>query len=351
MGQVAEALGIRAAGEPRRVAVLPVRGRATDEEGEGDGVNGVATAGAGGRRSRHAPRPWSAALAAAFAPLLALILAAALVRAPTQAQAQSQPRAQPQSQSRAQASAQPAITLPPAIAAEPASQAAFPIRVGPPDAVPHNSFVRLRGLPPTAALSEGYSIGPGSWAVPLAALPELKITLPAGSTGRSDIVVTLVAIDGSVLAEASSTLAVAAARKPDPKAARASTASNPPAVASMLRAGVVEGAERSAPPSEPVTQATTPQDRERALRLVKKGDEQLSEGNVAAARLFYERAAEAGLAQGAMALAATFDAVELARLGVRGIQPDAKQARRWYERARQLGAGDAESRLRRIGIN
>jgi len=87
------------------------------------------------------------------------------------------------------------------------------------------------------------------------------------------------------------------------------------------------------------------------MRLVKKGDEQLAEGNIAAARLFYERAADAGLAQGAMALAGTFDATELAQLGVRGIQPDPKQARRWYERAQQLGAGEAEERLRRIGTN
>ena len=117
----------------------------------------------------------------------------------------------------------------------------------------------------------------------------------------------------------------------------------------MLRAGVPEAAERSAAPPPPVTQPATPQDRERALRLVKKGDEQLTEGNVAAARLFYERAADAGLAQGAMALAGTFDAAELARLGVRGIQPDTKEARRWYERARQLGASDAEARLARLG--
>ena len=117
----------------------------------------------------------------------------------------------------------------------------------------------------------------------------------------------------------------------------------------MLRAGVPEAAERSAASPPPVTQPATPQDRERAVRLVKKGDEQLTEGNVAAARLFYERAADAGLAQGAMALAGTFDAAELARLGVRGIQPDTKEARRWYERARQLGASDAEARLARLG--
>jgi len=50
-----------------------------------------------------------------------------------------------------------------------------------------------------------------------------------------------------------------------------------------------------------------------------------------------------------MALAGTFDAQELARLGVHSVQPDPKQARRWYERAQQLGASDAEERLRRIG--
>ena len=247
---------------------------------------------------------------------------------------------------------QPVITVPSAISAEAASQAAFPIRVAPVDAVPRNSFVRVRGLPPTAALTEGYSIAPGSWAVSLAALPELKITLPAGTTGRSEILVTLVAIDGAVLAETKAMLAVSpAGQKSERSLARdaAPPAAASPAAATILRAGVGEGTERSGQPS--LAQPMATQDRERALRLVKRGDEQLAEGNVAAARLFYERAADAGLAQGAMALAGTFDAEELTRLGVRGIPPDAKEARRWYERAHQLGASDAEERMRRIGTN
>jgi TPR repeat protein len=36
---------------------------------------------------------------------------------------------------------------------------------------------------------------------------------------------------------------------------------------------------------------------------------------------------------------------------VRGIKADPKQARQWYERARQLGAREAEDRLRRLGAN
>ena len=254
----------------------------------------------------------------------------------------------------AQASARPVLTVAATIAAEPASQTAFAIRVGPPEAVPHNAFVRVRGLPPAAALSDGHSIAPGVWAVSPVALPELKILLPPGAAGRSEIVVTLVAVDGSVLAETNATLAIAAARQSERSQVRRD--SSPPTTASILRAGAPlqmppEAAEPNGPAPKPSSQAITPQDRERALRLMKKGDAQLEDGNVAAARLFYERAADAGLAQGAMALAATFDATELARLKLRGVQPDPKEARRWYERARQLGASGVEERLRRLGAS
>jgi hypothetical protein len=246
------------------------------------------------------------------------------------------------------------LTVSATIPAEPASQTAFPIRVGPPDAVPRNSFLRVRGLPPTAALSDGHSIAPGAWAVPLAALPDLKIMLPQDAVGRSEIVITLVAGDGSVLAETKATLAIGAARQSERNQAQRDP--SPPTAASILRAGAPlqappEAAERNGPAPKLSSQAITPQDRERALRLLKKGDAQLEDGNVSAARLFYERAAEAGLAQGAMALAATFDASEFVRLKLRGIEPDPKEARRWYERARQLGANGVEERLRRLGAN
>jgi TPR repeat protein len=52
------------------------------------------------------------------------------------------------------------------------------------------------------------------------------------------------------------------------------------------------------------------------------------------ARLLYERAADLGLAEAAMALARTYDAAEPDQPYLRGVQPDAKEARRWCERAR-----------------
>src|SRR5438034_1094049 len=70
----------------------------------------------------------------------------------------------------------------------------------------------------------------------------------------------------------------------------------PPAAASILRAGTPlrptpEAAERDAQPIPPAAKKPmTPQDKERALRLMKKGDEELAQGDVASARLLYERA-------------------------------------------------------------
>ena len=251
----------------------------------------------------------------------------------------------------AQTSPRPAVTIASVISAEPASQSAFPISVGPTGAVPRNAFVRVRGLPTMAALSGAHTIAPGAWAIPLNALPDLKITLPPGAAGRTELVVTLVAVDGSVLAEAKSVLAINAT-----PANKAATQRDPPApaTASILRAGVplqTPPAEAGAPPPRTSPEPVTPADRERAVRLMKKGDSQLEEGNVPAARLLYERAADGGLAEAAMALAATYDKAEFARLKLRGVAPDAKEARRWYERARQLGAGGADERLRRIGAN
>jgi hypothetical protein len=72
--------------------------------------------------------------------------------------------------------------------------------------------------------------------------------------------------------------------------------------------------------------------------LVSRGDGFLSAGDIASARLFYERAADAGDSAAALRLAATYDPGFLDRAGIRGIPGDAAQAEAWYRRARELGA-------------
>jgi hypothetical protein len=79
--------------------------------------------------------------------------------------------------------------------------------------------------------------------------------------------------------------------------------------------------------------------------LVKRGNEFIASGDLAAARLLLRRAAEAGSAEAALALGATFDPVVMQRLGAIGTTPDIAQARQWYQRAAELGSNAALQRL------
>lgn len=215
------------------------------------------------------------------------------------------------------------LMVPPTLAAEPSSSVALRISVPSPRDLPPNSFLRIRGLPPALALTDGYAIGPGVWAVPLAALSNLRLIVPVGVTGSSEVTVSLVAVEGAPLAEAKMTLSIAAP----------ATALPPSALSSPV-------APRSA--MQPIL---SPEAREKAEKLVQRGEQELKNGNVAQARGFFMRAADSGLAHGALMLASTYDPGELARLKVQGVQPNPVEARKWYERARELGAPEANDRL------
>jgi len=86
-----------------------------------------------------------------------------------------------------------------------------------------------------------------------------------------------------------------------------------------------------------------------SLALHSEGIEQLERGDVFAARRLFEQAAEAGLAQSAVALGVTYDPNELGKLNVIGFVPYAEAARVWYEKAQELGAVEAAELLRRLG--
>jgi hypothetical protein len=80
--------------------------------------------------------------------------------------------------------------------------------------------------------------------------------------------------------------------------------------------------------------------------LLDHGDALLRIGDIASARLFYERAADAGNERAALHLGASFDPDFLGRAGLGKLQADAAQARLWYSRAVDLGvAAEAKRRL------
>jgi len=76
--------------------------------------------------------------------------------------------------------------------------------------------------------------------------------------------------------------------------------------------------------------------------LVARGDSFLAAGDIASARLFFERAADSGDSRAAMRVAVTYDAAFLDRAGLHGLRGDPEQAALWYRRARELGEGKAE---------
>jgi hypothetical protein len=231
----------------------------------------------------------------------------------------------------------PRIVVAPTILAEPASQAALVIQVGPPESLPHNCFLRMRGFPAAISLTEGHAIAPGAWAVPLFGLSTLKAVVPAGLSGRNEISISLVGVDGTTFAETKTALVIAAPTPPE----RAVPEPPQRVVTPLPPAFVKKPAPSRELPSE---------ERVRAERMLAQGARHLEQGNIGAARMFFQRAAEAGLADGALRMGGTYDPLELTRANsLVGIAPDRNEARKWYERARDLGAQEADDRLARLG--
>ncbi len=103
-----------------------------------------------------------------------------------------------------------------------------------------------------------------------------------------------------------------------------------------------------APPPEPIVPQLTAG--ELAI-LMSKGRRFVENGDFSSARPVYRRAAEAGYAEAALALGETYDPIALDEHGAVGMTADVKQARHWYERARDLGSLEAPTRLDRLPTN
>jgi hypothetical protein len=83
--------------------------------------------------------------------------------------------------------------------------------------------------------------------------------------------------------------------------------------------------------------------------LLKNGRELMANADVAAARLMFQRAAEAGSAEAAFALAETYDPLVFKRSGRRqAVTLDIALAQSWYEKARTLGSAAAPERIVRL---
>jgi TPR repeat protein len=110
----------------------------------------------------------------------------------------------------------------------------------------------------------------------------------------------------------------------------------------------------AAPPAVAAAPAFTPPvrslDRDEIAALYKRGEQLIQQGDIAAARLMFARAAEVGDARSALALGASYDPDVLKKLGVLGVAADAALAREWYSKASSFGSREAAQRIELLAL-
>lgn len=107
-------------------------------------------------------------------------------------------------------------------------------------------------------------------------------------------------------------------------------------------AGRAEPAEAASPPMPVVLPAKPALRQEEIAMMIEKGRVLFEAGDLAAARLFFRRAANAGDAAAAIAMGATYDPDVLTQRFIRGVEADPQEAQKWYERARGMGGQRVE---------
>jgi len=137
-----------------------------------------------------------------------------------------------------------------------------------------------------------------------------------------------------------------AAPAPEPTSSTSPAQAEPPAgpaVAAALDAPIPSHHVSTAAPSTgPLSSAEPRLSAPEIAELLTRGDVLFGTGDLAAARTFYERAADAGDAQAAVRLGETYDPSFLDRAHLRGVRGNVVMALAWYRRARDLGAAEAE---------
>lgn len=105
-------------------------------------------------------------------------------------------------------------------------------------------------------------------------------------------------------------------------------------------------AAQPAPPAPPPPAKTL--DADTLAGLMTRAKSMLAVGDIVAARLLLERAANAQDATAAFLLAQTYDPAVLGTSDTRSISADAAAARDWYQKAAGLGSAEARQRLAQL---
>ncbi|MDI4235520.1 hypothetical protein OZ411_22175 [Bradyrhizobium sp. Arg237L] len=202
------------------------------------------------------------------------------------------------------------------------------VRVGAP---PPGAVIAIGGLPAGARLTAGKRVAANEWRVPASEISAVSVIPPDGFVGQMVVTVELRDGDGAALVGSSIRLSWKPA---------ASVAAQPPAA--VVAAAPARPAAASPPPQMDTVRNLDPKE---ISVVVKRGQDLLASGDIAAARLLLLRAAEARDARAALLLARTYDPIVLKQLGASGPLADLAQARNWYQKAKEWGEPEAQRQL------
>ena len=189
--------------------------------------------------------------------------------------------------------------------------------------------INLRGLPADTKLTTGTPSGAGEWRVAVNDLPVTAVIPPRDYAGPMNIVAELFGGDGQSVVRRVVRLAW---RQTTSGSGSAASLQGPAATGSPATGAAAPLPARQIDPSE-------------VASLMKRGEELASNGDIPAARLLLQRAAEARNARAAFALAATYDPAMIKQFGRNSATPDLALARTWYQRASDWGSSEAPKQL------
>ena len=190
------------------------------------------------------------------------------------------------------------------------------------------TFLLIRNMPEGVSISAGMAVG-RIWVVPLREASALKLVSKPGVNAQFQLEFHLMGPNSRVLAK---TTVPVNLRQGQPVAALGPAVPKPDALKPPVQ---------HQPQAEPLTPKAE------AVMLA-RGKELLQQGGIAAARLIFEGLATDGSAAGALALARSYDPAYAARSAGAAPAPNLTEARKWYERAAELGNPDAKRRLTEI---
>lgn len=244
------------------------------------------------------------------------------------------------------------------------------------------SFLLIRNVPQAISFSAGMSTG-RVWVVPLREASDLRLVSQPRAVGNFKLEFSLIGPGNRVLAakeapvelRSADVLGQGAAPVPEPTAATAEPEPRPvaavplapPALEPEPRPAAVfpvppaapepaprplaalpsapEPVARPAPAPAQPAKPVKPIGKEEEARLLKRGEQLITEGALSEARLILKWLADRGSGAGALALARSYDQAFVSAYPASAITPDMKEARRWYERAAELQNTEAKKRL------